>query len=292
MNERSYLVAQSDGLVEAWSVERLQFEPRGWQRELRAELRSAIAALGNGTGFLAACYASPICDPSCDIENVLFYNVGSGFALTTQEGLRFERQFRAPPPPPGHPLSSPALHYHRYEVARAESSFVHWREGTLVARSPDVSLPRLSPETKPAAVWWSMRQAAVDTYGQFDPAGWFALRLELTAPFGTASAAALIKIIVDGFVSSLHNHDGSFTNELAQRISTQIGQPADQIAHLLRDRRDAPLGTKTLVHRRASGVQWAPNDARCVACQLVVTRGAAATSLRGDLHAVMPADSS
>jgi hypothetical protein len=287
MDERRYLVGQSEGVVEAWSVERLQFEAKGWQREFRADLRSAIAALGNSTGFLAACYASPIYDPSCDIENVLFYNVGSGFSLTTQEGLRFERQFRAPPPP-GHPLSSPALHYHRYEVARAESSFVDWREGTLVARSPDVSLPRLSPETKPAAVWWSMRQAAVDTYGQLDPSGWFALRLELTAPFGTASAAALIKVIVDGFVSSLHNHDGSFADELAQRISTQIGEPADQIAHLLRQRREAPLGTKTLVYRRASGVQWAPDDARCVACQLVIRREAAATMLRGELHAVEP----
>src|SRR5437763_6942840 len=93
-----YLIRASDRRVEAWSTRRLQFEPKGWQVELRAELRRALASLSAETGFLAAVYASPIRDAG-DVENVLFYNVGSGFGQTTQRGVRFERSFDHPPPP-------------------------------------------------------------------------------------------------------------------------------------------------------------------------------------------------
>src|SRR5205823_5049902 len=150
-------------------------------------------------------------------------------------------------------------------------AFSHWRERMLIARFGDVELPRLSPEvTKTAAVWLPLRESKVEMFGRLAAAERFALRLRLRAPEATGCAAALVKLLVDGVVSSLQDHDGSFIIDLAERIAPQVGRAADEIAELLREDRTAPLGMTQLVHRRASGVQWAPDDARCVACELVI----------------------
>ncbi len=290
MDAPDYILSESEGVVEAWSVARLQFEAKGWQREFRAALRLATAALGRVTERVAAQYVSAIVDASCDTENVLFYNVGGGFSVCTRLGLRFERHFAPPKPPPGE-LSAPVLHYHRYEPADAADGFSGWRERALVARFGDVELPRLSVEkTKSAQVWLPLRRADAETFGRLDAQEPFALRLRVRAPVEAPAAAAVVKPIIDGVVSSLHDHDGSFADELGRRIGAQVGEQPEPIVELLRQNRNAPLGTRRLLHLRADRVQWAPDDARCVACELLIERDPRTTQpvLFGELVGVEP----
>lgn len=196
--------------------------------------------------------------------------------------------FGTPEPPPVR-LAATALHYQRYEQAEPGGAFSHWHERELIARLRDVELPRLSPEkTKTAEVWLPFREARAESFGRLDGAERFALRLRLRAPQNVGSAAAVVKLLVDGVVSSLHDHDGSFADGLAKRIGSQVGRSPIEIAELLRQQRDAPLGIKQLVRSRASGVQWAPDDACCVACELIIDRDAAPgmLSLSGELLAI------
>ena len=47
--------------VEAWSADRLPFEPKGWKRDFRDELRAALVQLVASAGeILAAEYVSEI----------------------------------------------------------------------------------------------------------------------------------------------------------------------------------------------------------------------------------------
>ena len=129
-----YLVNGSDGVVEAWSTTRLQFEPKGWQREFRAQLRIAIATLASSRQPLAAQYRSPVRD-SCDTENILFYNVGTGaFAAASAAGLRFERGFVVPFCHAE--LDGSPLHYHRYEMGSDPVTYAGAYERTSVKRMP------------------------------------------------------------------------------------------------------------------------------------------------------------
>src|SRR5690349_13545324 len=55
-----YGVRVTDDAVVAWSVRRLPFEPKGWLKDYRDELRVALRSLSWAAGtHLRAAYASP-----------------------------------------------------------------------------------------------------------------------------------------------------------------------------------------------------------------------------------------
>src|SRR4051794_35510628 len=81
-----------------WSSSRLPFEPKRWLLQLLADLVAALCRLP-AVPMLHAYYASPVVD-RCDIENLLFYNVGvKVFARISGRGIRFERSYKLPAPP-------------------------------------------------------------------------------------------------------------------------------------------------------------------------------------------------
>ena len=68
--------------LEARSKEPLPFELKGWLRDLRGEIRSGVFMLKcEPAGVVSGVYAFPVTQV-CDVENVLFYNVGSGTFAT------------------------------------------------------------------------------------------------------------------------------------------------------------------------------------------------------------------
>lgn len=74
----NYEVSASREVVAAWSTRRLFFEPKGWQRDFRDDLRAALRGLTalSGSVLLAEYYAPDA--EFADVENVLLYNVSSG----------------------------------------------------------------------------------------------------------------------------------------------------------------------------------------------------------------------
>ncbi|MGW1730045.1 hypothetical protein [Streptomyces sp. NPDC001999] len=73
-----YEIEANRSMVSAWSVTRLPFQPRGWHRRFRGELRLVLRALEPESGHgLIAEYDAPD-DAFVVVENVLLYNVGAG----------------------------------------------------------------------------------------------------------------------------------------------------------------------------------------------------------------------
>lgn len=66
----------------------IAFEPKGWLYDLRESLRTAVGQLTvDDDSILNATYSSPI-NELCDVENVLFYNIGTGaFRSACQNGF-------------------------------------------------------------------------------------------------------------------------------------------------------------------------------------------------------------
>jgi len=140
---RPFAVDGSDTHVEAWSLVRLPFEPKGWLREYRRDLRTVLRSMREGqAGVLYAEYATP--DQSfADLENVLLYNLGSGcFTHLAHQGLICRRV-----------ASRDDLHHVRY--TSIEPQDVPPLGGQLLASARLVDLP---PGSTPAHWWSAFRQ--------------------------------------------------------------------------------------------------------------------------------------
>lgn len=283
------------GPVEAWAECSLPFEPKGWQRCFREKLCQALRPLRPPRGHvLSGSYqtAQETRQPT-DVENLVFYNVGSScFTEATRWGLRFERGYGEPPQPPGFP-NRPYPHYYRYEFVPQGHPFTFWREGPVLARWRGVPCPALSSDSKPAKIWWSLKQSVhcVQTYGS-STSGHLGLRVVLHLPEDVIpNLASLTKPLFDGVVAAFHccqDLDG----ELLGRLGRQLGVPVDEVRGALADCSSAVLRERRrLLWPWGQGVQWNPADDRCVVGQLVRGGSDSHTTwqLSGELFTVVEA---
>src|SRR4051812_38704168 len=106
MEAAQYAVVSSGTGVEGWSTTRLPFEPKGWLRTYRDDLRSALRTMeAADDAALLAEYATPD-DGFADLENVLLYNIGSGsYSHLCRRGLVCRRV-----------RSADRLHHVRYRL--------------------------------------------------------------------------------------------------------------------------------------------------------------------------------
>ncbi len=282
----NYLVRATRHTVETWSVARMPFEPTGWKLEWRNELKSALRGVHAPSGFLAARYESASA-ALCDTENVLFYNVGGVFAVSTRRGLRFERSFGTPRSP--EPLSASAMHSQSYSAAWPGEPFTVWTEGNQLAAFANVTIPAIGGSTNPALIWLPIRRAMARRARSSHQGQPFALRLTLDCPLRTSAAAGLVKPLFDGVIAAFSAHDGSSLEDIVAWLRDRFGIDLSLARETLGSHQHDPLGTRRLLHRRAGGFQWAPDDDHCVAGELVITRRHQSDfQLTGQLVAVEP----
>ncbi len=238
---------------------------------MREDLREAVRTLECGSDeVLHATYVSGV-DQACDAENILFYNVGASyFAQSSSNGLRFERAFSEPPPPP-RLLKERVLHYQFYGPAKRQDGFAYWRSRRKLVQW-EVSSEALGPSTSATSIWYWMKRELGETGGAIkrEPPR-FGLRVAIHAPSGLApNPAALVKPLFDGIISAFHSHDGAMLEQVSDRLARKLGVEAREVAdHLLSDSA-AVLGRRRLVYPWGKSVQWNPADDRCVAAELVL----------------------
>lgn len=259
--------------VELWSVRRLPFEPKGWVRDMRDELRAAVLALppAKPGQMLEAVYTSPVLG-FCDVENVVLYNVGpSSFHSLATHGLRVERRFSAVIEP--RELKGLADHHWRYASVPQSSESGYWRSGAELAEW-SFAPPPLRGDLHPADVWIAMRRGdAAATAGSSVPSR-FGVDVSIDVPAGSRCLVAnVIKPLLDGVLSALHAHDCTKLDEVAERISAALVADAGEIRGYLTSNPLGVLGERTLVRPHGQGVQWNPADDGCVLAEVRLKAG-------------------
>ncbi len=281
--------AHGDPRVELWSTERLPFEPKGWKRDMRDQLRDAIrrSTPMDPCLILEAVYTSQD-HGFCDVENVLVYNPGpSTFHHLCRTGLRLERRFEDPPPAP-RPLSTPPFHHHLYTSTHDEMSS-YWVEDSLLAEWSFSTEP-LVGEIKPDSIWMAAARGQVTRTAEMGTArtrpAQFGLRLMIERPSGASILLAnVLKPLLDGLLCALHTHDGSNLDEISRRLSTRLDEDQDTIRRTLLSTDRDVLGERQLVRPYRQGVQWNPADDLCVLAD-VRTRGGAEWRCAGRIFTV------
>lgn len=270
-HEKSYIVKcrPQNNTIEGWSIKRLPFEPQGWLKDFRNDLRTAIHSLQSHPGqILHAIYATPQ-SGLCDIENILFYNVGtSHFASLMTNGLRFERSYSYPDPP--YPLSTPHLHYHHYTMEDAHNDFSGWQTSKLVAAWENIEIPRSIRKITATNIWYRLRSHPLKIFQLPEhPLAQFGLCITVTVPDTTTiTLAPLIKPIIDGVVSALHAYRGTEIEQISRHLGLELGQTPAMIANLLQQPDRAPLGERQVVRTYRNSVKWDPADELCLAAEL------------------------
>lgn len=287
MLSSQFYVNQNNRLVEAWSIARLPFEPKGWLTEFRHQLRTALRQLqARPQHLLHAVYASPVVE-HCDTENILFYNVGAGsLAAATRYGLRFERTFHVSAVCPV-PLAGQPLHYHRYTLMPIGSGFQHWHAGNVLAQW--AFMCNAAAIQRCDSVWYAMKTGHIVAAPDSGSPKRYGMRLYLGVPAGSrVQLANIVKPLFDGVSSALQYHDGTDEAELSRRVAARLGIPAHDVNTLLRSRTATVLGQGRLLHRWGQSVQWNPQDDLYLVGELVLDEQAAQqlVTARGELFAI------
>jgi hypothetical protein len=256
---------------------------------MRDELRKQLRLLQSRSGeVLHGIYNSAV-SGLVDAENVLFYNVGAAcFASAAVTGMRFERGFTAPDPPV--PLGGRELHHVRYSLAPPGAGLASWAHGPELAGWDRVPCPRITEETKPAMIWYAARIAGVTLHSSRSPVGQpYGLELTVHTHQADPGPVRMVKPLLDGLISSLHVHDGSDLELIAERLCRQLpAKSADAIGQLLMDDTGALLGQRRLVWPRATGVQWNPADDLCHAVDVRAQRSIGDRWISGRVFALEP----
>ena len=277
-----FRVHASSEVVEAWSTDRLPFDPKGWRREFRDGLRDALVNLEvRDDDLLHAVYSSA--DQSfCDVENVLLYNVGmAAFAGHMRSGLQVERRFAVP----AAAQRQGDAHHHRYAAVAANNGLTHWTRSGVLAMWSDVRWP-----TRPlkAADWWyALRRADVKVFGRLDPKAFFGVDIVLSGPPSLPSGLHnVLKPMLDGVIAALQRHDGSNLDTVATRLAEELDAEPERVFNLLTTDAVDVVGESQLVRPYRAGLQWNPADDRCVAVRLRRVAKGDDVKVQGELFTV------
>jgi hypothetical protein len=265
MEQPIFLVRGADHSVEFWSDQRLPFEPKGTMLEARAALRAALRRLqADPRRGLIASYSS-VESGFCDVENILFYNVGAAsFAGLASRAIRFERHWSRPPLSP---CGRTFFHQHRYEVAEAATVRP---DVPSCSMSFPLSLPRMFE--KPHSVWWEAARAVSHIRSPFT--GPFALHVAVDLRRPVSNLAAILKPLLDGLISALHR-DRVPHPEVIRRLSERMGWSLGEIEARLASPTTPLLGDRDLVSVYRDFVKWNPADELCEICTLEQRTGSA-----------------
>lgn len=260
MEQPLYDVASGDQRVEAWSSTRLPFEPKGWLRDYRNDLQTALRSMkATSTSVLYAAYATPD-DGFADLENVLLYNVGSGcYAHLARRGIICRRT-----------RSTDGLHHVQY--ISTEPTGVTVPTGQVLATAQLADMPSGSTP----AHWWASFRNNLEPLVRTPYEGEFAIKAEVGSAW-QRDLPPSVKALLDGLIAALHVHDGSGYDHVVAALS-DIGD-GGRLWALLNDPEIAIFGPRRLVRPHGPRIAWNPADERCGYFELVrVSRSGALTA--------------
>lgn len=264
--------------VEAWSGYPLQFAGQrrfGWQDEMSAELRDALAGLAvSPDDVLCGTYMSTDESP-CDVENRLFTNPGTSVFPKAVRAIRFERGL-GPPPEPLAPVSrvNGQLHYYRYCLG---ATWQWWEPAALLARWHRVTR-HVADDGSCRPVWLAMKLAAaagqVEFFGPaLDDGAPFGLRIIVHATRrGPRRAVAISESLVDGVIAAFHaGVSTAAAAAAAAALALRLpGMREIEIAELAAMSSPGSLFAASPFVIKGSYIQISPCDERCQAGEVAI----------------------
>jgi hypothetical protein len=165
----------------------------------------------------------------CNVENIVFYNVGAGsFAHLQCKRIHFERVV-SPVPLPSDTSGGKWNHYLSYILLKEGGEFTHWEPIGLLAKWEDLSCDGTTSPYNVALVWYGLKLGAGTGGVQRLVASEIAptnlgLEVRIHTPKNTRLNLTLaIKPVCDGIMAAFSKHEGSFLDPVTKRLAPALG---------------------------------------------------------------------
>lgn len=265
VSTQNYKISVEYNRVKAVSMKYVPFEPKGWQKDFRDELRKMIRSELKpvDASCLMASYSGAGVGVS-DVENLLFYNIGTAsFSHLKANELRMKRTLTS--------MSSSGFQ-HRYHYCVAEQAALtepEWKHD-LAAYWEDVKTEGFRGERKPFDFWLPLvnHPEKVHIIHPVLQGYRFGVEIFLTVPPDEKlNLASIIKPLLDGVICAFHGADATLQKE-SGNIAERLKIPKELLCQT-----HCVLGESCYVNLYRNGVKWAPQDDRCTAARLVIRHG-------------------
>lgn len=257
--------------VELWSEKRLPFEPKGWLKEMKTDLRESLSSINPHKSYLLYCkFSNTNKTEFFDVENVLLFNVGSGaFSHLKAEHILLERTFESVPLING---KTQYNNYSLYHYTNNKQLTTYFQKEKTVASWTMLRLKSL--QAKPHWYWYLTKvnqtcesQASL---GENTP---FGITISIGVPnTRNVNLTGVCKPILDGIISAYHTCSADHLEEASLRIATLLGKDEHEIRDLLQQEQGTFMGKTKLVSLTKSGVQWNPADDQFLQVELKAHR--------------------
>ncbi|HIZ10890.1 MAG TPA: hypothetical protein IAA41_02195, partial [Candidatus Eubacterium faecavium] len=178
----NYKIIALDGMVQAYSKERISYQPLGWRKEFRGALRSALSELRvTEKQCLITSYYEPEMG-SFDLENILFYNIGvASFRQIATKRIFAENcsQQKASESDKETEFS----HRYTYKICDSETHRDFWANRILAAEWDPVPVSGLFSVNKVVDYWQTLRDNPdkIKSYLRI-PENPFGVKIKLSIP--------------------------------------------------------------------------------------------------------------
>lgn len=272
----NYLIKTTEShTVELWSVKRLSFEPKGWDKEMRNVLKSKISELVpyDNSIFHATYISKKDIYSNFDVENILFYNVGeSCFKNICRKEIIFERKIQEPPKHNDKNIEIDLPFYSSYKIEGYSS---HYSTASNLAKWNAVRLPNMLHKINPYEVWYLMKKGDIETLKSNKDKGFVGLKIKIDGPRNFYNCglniAKILKPLIDGVVSVFNYYSGFNYKEIASLISNKLFEDSTILEEMILEKTNAVLGGKEYINKRANWLQWNPSDDLISYAEIIVS---------------------
>lgn len=216
-----YILLSADSEVLACTNIKIPFEPNSKQKSLRELLRANLKSLRPlGNNVFCAKYGSSSSQRP-DIENALFYNIGSTAfcaALTRETSVYFLRA----QPTEISPCDDTAFPYLYHYSWAPKSTQPYWREHDLICKWEHIPLAKVNSATKAADYFLSIKMHPQSvTCLNIDPCATLGLKIQLFVPKKArfSNVVAVMKPMIDGIVCAVHAPSGIAADQISSRLN-------------------------------------------------------------------------
>lgn len=237
---------------------RLPFEPKKESLELKNLLRQEIESLiPNNSRKLYASLTSPKID-YFDVENILFYNVGTGvFSSLELEELQFELHFRP----------EENVYTYNYQLFQDSSPLTEPNKTLCRFSARNVSF---KIDHKPFYYWLLLHHGEWELEAPYTQGSELSLTIEIGVPSLLRNMVSIMKPLLDGIIAVLH-YQPEVNPEVINRLKDKTSLEGHKLASLFEPKDYSLLGERQLISIFRKGVKWNPQDELCTQVKLCQT---------------------
>lgn len=200
---------------------------------------------------------------NCDVENILFYNIGPGyFSSIGCEHLFFEYGKSSPPPASD---DKHYEHYIHYAIAQSEESLNYWEKTSL---NKTLTTHDIKSFNKPEYVWAGI-QKNLDRNGIENTLyinGNFFLELIVNKPIShTVNIYSSLKPLFDGAISSFQYSESFLDEVIINEVALRLIEDPEIIKRWIQRPGFAVISDICPIKKQGNRIFWHPFDHLCVA---------------------------